>query len=457
MEVMLSKLRGVHKEKWTFESLGDFVHDLKVEDLVYKTLIPEMASDQVGYARNILAMEPLEVVLLHWPGGVESAVHEHRGFWGYVLCLEGVMENVDYSLHDGTVREKGLTHVMSGGIMPEPDGTIHKLVNSSPDKPLITLHFYAPALESLEGLRLFDLKAGDIYVCHDETPSATLGLADEMYGQILRNQFDCSYSKYKSHELAPIVPMPAREVVQELVQAYYNEQAEIYDANDQAHFVRKRYTTGINGFVAENLRIMHARNSLISVLDVACGTGRRATEIRDLTEVPYALYGTDASSEMREQARLRGISVVQNGQEPDGWLNKFDVVTMLYAFGHLVTESDRMVQLQRMHRMLKPGGVIILDAFNIGDSDEWGPEVVELHESLRLSEQGYKAGDMFYQRAGSKASAFIHYYSKQELENLINVTGFELETFKQIGYNQSPGELLECGGNHFIVASKRIE
>ena len=57
-----------------------------------------------NYARNILLLDPFEVVVLHWPPGVESAIHHHEGFWGYVLCVEGEVENVEYT-YDAERRE----------------------------------------------------------------------------------------------------------------------------------------------------------------------------------------------------------------------------------------------------------------------------------------------------------------------------------------------------------------
>ena len=81
-----------------------------------------------------------------------------KGFWGYVLCVQGEVENVEYTYDEETreLRERGALCVKAGGVLPEPDGTIHKIVNPSSEHPLVTVHFYAPALEDLDGMVLFD-------------------------------------------------------------------------------------------------------------------------------------------------------------------------------------------------------------------------------------------------------------------------------------------------------------
>ena len=67
-------------------------------------MVPDFDAASGNYARNILLMDPFEVVVLHWPPGVESAIHHHEGFWGYVLCVEGEVENVEYT-YDADAKE----------------------------------------------------------------------------------------------------------------------------------------------------------------------------------------------------------------------------------------------------------------------------------------------------------------------------------------------------------------
>ena len=158
MHTLIDTIRSTTPPDFDFEWMGELVRSIRIEDLDMTGCIPSIEGMTDNYARNILLLDPFEVVVLHWPPGVESAIHHHEGFWGYVLCVEGEVENVEYT-YDAErreLREGTALRVRAGGVLPEPDGTIHKIVNPSPDKPLVTVHFYAPALDTLDGMVLFD-------------------------------------------------------------------------------------------------------------------------------------------------------------------------------------------------------------------------------------------------------------------------------------------------------------
>ena len=106
---MLALLDRVAREtpaEFDYEWLGQFVRAIDVSALEYKTHLPALGEPGT-YTRNILTLEPFEVVLLHWPPGVASAVHLHKGFWGYVLCLEGQIDNVTYQFDGPELHEGG--------------------------------------------------------------------------------------------------------------------------------------------------------------------------------------------------------------------------------------------------------------------------------------------------------------------------------------------------------------
>ena len=71
-----------------YDSLGVFIKSLKIDAIKFDELInePEIEGD---YGRNIFTVDPIECVLINWPAGIESAVHHHKGLFGYVWVLEG--------------------------------------------------------------------------------------------------------------------------------------------------------------------------------------------------------------------------------------------------------------------------------------------------------------------------------------------------------------------------------
>lgn len=440
-----------------YEWLGDFVGKLDFKQLDWSSDLPVISRPD-DYARNILCLDPYEVVLLHWPPGVESAVHLHEGFWGYVLCLEGVVENVAYGLDGGVMERTSLVQAFPGGILPEPDGTIHKIRNGSQTERLVTLHFYSPALDSLDGLKLYDLASGTIKTLNDLAPTASLHLPDDHYANIEHDAFVFKNDDERaSHELVPVLPKPMPSRISELIQAYYNEQADVYDAQDQLHAMRRAYTKGDNKLIANGLQRLHGQSPIHRVLHVACGTGRRAIEISEATGIPYAIHGMDMSSEMVEIAQRRGIEVaagnVLSGIPPAGE-SAYDAITFLYAYGHLSNREERAQALRKMHQWLKPGGRLYFDAFDIDDPNEWGHQAKSLHQTFQLDKQGYERGDVFYRRRGGDALAFLHYSNALALNEVLESIGFEVMRMERVGYAVSPGELVDEGGNLFVEARK---
>lgn len=440
-----------------YQWLGDFVRKLDFKQLDWSSDLPTIDRSD-DYARNILCLDPYEVVLLHWPPGVESAVHLHEGFWGYVLCLEGVVENVAYGLNGGVMERTSLVQAFPGGILPEPDGTIHKIRNGSQTERLVTLHFYSPALDSLDGLKLYDLASGTIKTLNDLAPTASLHLPDDHYATIEQDAFVFKTADHRaSHELVPVLPKPNPSRISELIQAYYNEQADVYDAQDQLHAMRRTYTRGVNKLISSGLQNSHGQSPIDRVLHVACGTGRRALEISEATGIPYAIHGMDMSSEMVEIAQRRGIEVtagnVLTGVPPAGE-EGYDAITFLYAYGHLSNREERAQALRKMHKWLKPGGRLYFDAFDIDDPNEWGHQAKSLHQTFQLDKQGYERGDVFYRRRGGDALAFLHYSSAPALNEVLESIGFEVMRMERVGYAVSPGELVDEGGNLFVEARK---
>lgn len=409
------------------------------------------------YSRNILTLDPFEVVLLHWPPGVESAVHLHRGFWGAVVCLKGQLENVTYELKSGHMIVSEVMRANPGGMVPEPDGTIHKICNGSQSESLVTLHFYHPALESLDGLMLYDLNNGDTYECNEEATSASIHLDELSYRAIERNVFSYRAAHEASHVQCNVVPKPGPKEIEQMVQSYYSEQAAIYDAIDEVVVKRNRYTESIDVRIAEELKRATESGSVRNVMHLACGTGRRAVSILEKSGLDYELYGVDLCEEMAAQAESRGLkvrvsSLVDLMIEPD-WRD-FDAVTLLYAYGHLPSENLRFDLLQTVHQLLREGGSFYFDAFDATDPNEWGPDALKLYHEQRLEAQDYEKGDLFYRRSSGTELAFMHYCTQSGLEDLLKRAGFDYIEMVTIGYDEFAGK--ESGsGKIFVKATKK--
>lgn len=438
----------------SFGSLLEFVKDTRLQADDYSDHIP--AADTVGdYGRNILTLEPFECVLIQWPAGVESAIHHHKGLFGHVLVLEGELDDHRYTMSNGVLREESIISYGKDGIMPEPDGVIHKLRNGGTDRA-VTLHFYYPAIESFEGMRLYNVDDGSIGVLGAQANSASWSSSPNHFKSVQRSVFSFesleSRNQSKSHVRATIIPKPDKARIEAMNTAYFCEQAEQYDFSDFNQPNRRSYIERIDGLIAEDLQASSAPRSM---LDMACGTGRRSANIRKLSGHQYPITGIDISPGMREVAASRGLKVHELLENVSN-TEKFDVATFLYAFGHLADSDRREYMLHAIHDRLTSRGVLYLDLFSIDNQNEWGPLAVKSFEEQELEKYGYERGDIFYRKVGSRAVAFIHYFSEEEARKLLKACGYEIEWVKYVGYAKNPGQLVLSAqqGNLFVKAMK---
>lgn len=462
MKLLLDRIKAETPKEFDFAWLGRFVRSIEASTLDYREHIPAFQAESGTYARNILCMEPFEVVMLHWPPGVESAIHHHKGFWGYVLCLEGEVENIEYA-HDPDareLRELRSLRVREGGVLPEPDGTIHKITNPSKDKPLVTVHFYAPALETLDGMMLFDEKKGWLAELNAQATTASFNQDDQAFKRLERDAFTfipiSANPGQETHRLCPLIPKPSGEEIMGLLDEYYTEQAGLYDTLDDSSKKRSAYTAGIDSIIAADF----ASTGPNCVLHIACGTGRRAWEIRGQSGLSYKVEGVDISASMVQQARVRGVEAkVGSWNECHVPESGFDAITFLYAFGHIPSTEERRKSLLKVFRSLKPGGRFYFDVFNVENPKEWGPEAMLAFEAYNLVNEGYEPGDLFYKRHEGQAVAFLHYCTSEGIVELVEDCGFRVLVAHRIGYVDRPGESLhptEEHGNLLIIAERPL-
>ncbi len=114
----------------------------------------------------------------------------------------------------------------------------------------------------------------------------------------------------------------------------------------------------------------------MSLLDVACGTGRFLRDVR-LTYPAIKLTGIDLSDSYLAEARrhlsaLRPAALLRANAEAMPVANASqDIVTTIFLFHELPPEARRAVT-EEMVRALKPGGLMVLvDSLQMGDRPDW--------------------------------------------------------------------------------------
>ncbi len=459
MKQLIKQIQNSSFKEINYTELKSFVEAINVEQLNYKDLLPKPASP-FEYGREILSLAPFECILLNWPPNVESAIHLHEGLFGFVLVLEGSINNHFYSENEDELIECDIQTYLSKGVLYEPDGVIHKIANNSHLHNAVTLHFYYPAIKNLEDLKIYNEDTGDIGILSKEANSANWSDNPNHFKSIQKNAFQYkSLENSKSnttHIIHPVYPKPHADQIKEMNKAYYNEQAYIYDDLDQTNYKRKAFTEGIDHLIANDFK--NHPEEIHKVLDIATGTGRRPIHIKILSGFNYAIYGVESSEEMALKSGQKGIPTLLAD-----WINfdlkdqaPFDAITLLYGFGHIPNQINRLNLLKNINQHLKMGACFYFDAFNINNQNEWGPTCKKHFDTYHQEENGYEVGDLFYKRVQGKEIAFLHYFSKDELILLLEQVGFELSYCKIIGYVEHPGKELDhdSEGIYFIKAKK---
>lgn len=179
-------------------------------------------------------------------------------------------------------------------------------------------------------------------------------------------------------------------------------------------------TTGMGGVLPEQPDpTMFQR-----VLDVGCGTGGWLLETARTSPALSLLVGIDISPLMisfaREEAQAQGVSdrVQFRTMDALGRLNfpdhSFDLVNQRFGASFLRRwEWPRL--LQEYRRVCKPGGVIRVTEFDVGETSS-SPAVEAL--SALFVQALFQAGRFFTEDKRGVTSQLVHLFQQAELQNV---------------------------------------
>jgi alkylated DNA repair protein alkB family protein 8 len=194
------------------------------------------------------------------------------------------------------------------------------------------------------------------------------------------------------------------------------------------------------------------------VLDFGCGNGR-FIEIFKGKKIEY--FGVDISGNLLKIAREK-----YNKNPPEGIItaeykkidscklpfgnNFFDNIYSIAVFHHIPSKKERQKLLKDLHRVLKPGGRIILTNWNL-----WQRRYIQIifkyviKKILGQTKLDFKGVMVPWKDSYGKITAERYYYAftRNELRRLIKRAGFEIEKDGYFGGNNNKANL-------YIVAKK---
>jgi SAM-dependent methyltransferase len=115
---------------------------------------------------------------------------------------------------------------------------------------------------------------------------------------------------------------------------------------------------------AEVARLLAGRRSIV---DAGCGTGRHSAA---LAEAGFHVIGIDTSAELLEVARGRAPDVAFEVADLRAWAPAAPVDGALCrgVLNDFLEDDDRQAALDNLARMLRPGGLLVLDVRELAGS-----------------------------------------------------------------------------------------
>ncbi len=119
-------------------------HQITYEDI---TSSIEQKTEGYAYGRKTLhRTQDVEILLLYWPPGVSSPIHDHGESYGVVHVIQGELLNENFQkVEEGKVRRLEQETASDGEAIVSVFKDIHRLSNQK-NVPCISLHVYSPPL-----------------------------------------------------------------------------------------------------------------------------------------------------------------------------------------------------------------------------------------------------------------------------------------------------------------------
>ncbi|KKP93303.1 MAG: Methyltransferase type 11 [Parcubacteria group bacterium GW2011_GWA1_36_12] len=209
---------------------------------------------------------------------------------------------------------------------------------------------------------------------------------------------------------------------------------------DRKSLNRKKYNTAVDKLIIKYL--MRQKKPL--VLDVGCGTGSRAENLKSKIG-GSKFYCVDSSLEMIKIAKKKKLDYVAKAdmEKLPFQADYFDDILCLFnSFGYLNTYEKRLRTLYKFNKALKSEGLLIIDVMNswhLGEGREYKRSLMRAFWDNFVTPNvlGFAVGDRYFElMIGNKViPGFVHGFSVGEITGLLKNSGFEIIQSYIIGYD----------------------
>jgi SAM-dependent methyltransferase len=206
---------------------------------------------------------------------------------------------------------------------------------------------------------------------------------------------------------------------------------------------RKSYIRIINHIVISRVR----RAS--SLLDVGAGDGRRAIEIGRSLEADRVVL-VEPSAGMRaycqEGSELWPCSILEISDDAPS----FEVITCLWnVLGHIQEKRQRLQALEKLKRLLLPGGMLFLDVSHRYNAASYGWKKTVARLAVDVFSPSEKNGDVIvsWNAGGRLIYTQGHVFTHREMKKLVDSAGLKILKRWAVNYETGAKCRVSFGGH----------
>jgi SAM-dependent methyltransferase len=271
---------------------------------------------------------------------------------------------------------------------------------------------------------------------------------------------EVSHSKFFQLEPFPS-KRPSNNEIESLIREYYDAAASTYDQYTQLTPELCHYNRTLDlladQLISEMLGAGIKQTRPSRILSITPGTGRREEMlVRKHKECILEIANSNASTQMLQFAAARGLTAVEYWQDiaNQSLSEQYNLILALGCSEHWSSINAANRFLRNAFRVIAPGGIVLIDFFNIDDRNGWGPKIGSLYSQYNLEKQGFELGEYFYRRTDLTQVSYSRYFSFSQILTLVMGNGLETLWIKRV--NQKNGEILNCSAEgNFIMCLRR--
>ncbi len=190
MEKLIKTLEALKGKKIDPALVRKALSAIDMKEVSYNPYLK--GKDLSVYNRIKISDDPLQVFLMTWPPQFLLPIHQHRNFWGYVIPMKGIVAETVYGF--APRKKKIFLHPTKtykpGELIYEPYNIIHKLQNTSPLEPTISIHIYYPPTFDYKGTMIFDAQNRRLAILNEKARMLGWDLPADHYESITEDAYE---------------------------------------------------------------------------------------------------------------------------------------------------------------------------------------------------------------------------------------------------------------------------